>query len=273
MLPNKRARASEDGSISLTFQDAAARVAKPPVGWDDVLEEDKQDVLRIMVQFTKEIEPNNQKKKWSVRPICGTGGVVTSYAAAFAGYTGVIRSDALESFRHKYASHVSYIGIDLSFVTADRAHTGAIVLCILSQATIGQTVQRYEEAHGAAMPAHHGAFDAIGATPVPAPSIVPTLVSAAPTAAALQPAPPVVVGPVHQMAGIPAERALGHVATVTSSATATGVATPVRGEQGPGTTDGDAQYATSTSKRTRGFWGTIASIAGLGDGTDSGDER
>lgn len=230
MNPAKRARAEETGSINLTFQDTAAHVATLPVGWPDVLDADQQEVLRIMVQFSREIEPNNTKKKWSVRPITGPGGVVTSYAASFAGYAGVIRVDALETFRLKFAANISYIGIDLTFVTADRAHSGAIVLCIPSQTTVSQAVHRHD-LHGAT------AFDGVPAVAIP--TVVSAVSAATTTMPTIQAAPPVAV---------PAAA----VATVRPNGTSPSAPITPRG---------------------RGIWGTIASIAGLGDGADSGDER
>lgn len=235
----KRARGEETDSISLTFQDTAAHVAKLPVGWSDVLEADQQEILKVMIQFSREIEPNNAKKKWSIRPVLGPGGLITSYIASFAGYAGVVRVDALEAFRHKFASRVSYIGVDLTFVSADRAHSGALVLCIPSQATIDQTVHRHEELHGATIPAHASAFDGVPAAIAPLPASV-----------AAHHSPPL---PVPVM-----------VPTLTLPPAAAAAASI------PGNL---SAASTPQTPRGRSFWGAVASFAGLGDGGDSGDER
>lgn len=149
---SKRARGEESDSISLVMHNTAAQVMTFPTGWEEVREEDKQATLQLMVAFHRAVEPNNPRKKWNIRPVISKSssvGSVHSYDATYAGYTGVVRADVLVDFQRQHSSMIAYIGFDPTFVSADRANSGAIVINIYSQSTISQSIHRHEESPGA----------------------------------------------------------------------------------------------------------------------------
>ncbi len=128
----KQARIAQP--IDVVLENTAARAAPPP-GMEDLPPAERARVLRLMVLFSRHVEPDASGRHWAFKKVISSAdgpNTLQSYNCYFTGYRGVITIDELRRFQETHREHVAYIGLDLTFVSDDQEFSGAVVVNIPS---------------------------------------------------------------------------------------------------------------------------------------------